>query len=391
MRVGGRGAKGVFPQQLEEGSIEKCFTSSCIGVGKDMIISFMHARNATRKVQKKLRKREIVMKAIGEIEEEEAIMGVLEEQGEGKSVEQVISLIEKGNSEIEIGEEIHELLSCLVHGEVNNNTKYKTVDKKVRPMAVPLPLEARELLKRAQEEPRLRDSKNIGHVFTKETLEQITIGGDGLLTMVEQAAFKKMIQQYGKAFAFNIEEIGCVNPQEVTPMVVFTVPHVPWDLKPIPVPKALMPQLVELLKEKLKARILERSEAPYSNRWFTIRKKNGKLRFIQDMQPPNGVTIRNVGTGPIVDEFAEEFAGRAIYSIGDLYSGYDQFQLAEGSRDITTMRTPLGLLKMCTLPMGATNSVAHMQNAMNRILQSFILEKTRPFLDDIPIKGCATN
>jgi hypothetical protein len=44
---------------------------------------------------------------------------------------------------------------------------------------------------------------------------------------------------------------------------------------------------------------------------------------------------------------------------------------------------------MCTLPMEATNSMAHMQSAMNRILQTFIPEKTRPFLDDIPIKGCA--
>jgi len=119
-----------------------------------------------------------------------------------------------------------------------------------------------------------------------------------------------------------------------------------------------------------------------------VRKKNGKLRFIQDMQPPNRVTIRNVGTGPIVDEFAEEFSGRAIYSIGDLYSGYDQFQLAQDSRDVTAMRTPLGLLRMCTLPQGATNSVAHMQNAMNRVLQPFIPHKSRPFLDDIPIKGC---
>ncbi len=52
------------------------------------------------------------------------------------------------------------------------------------------------------------------------------------------------------------------------------------------------------------------------------------------------------------------------------------------------MRTPLGLMRMCTLSMGATNSVAHMQNAMNRVLQDFIPTKTRPFLDDILIKGC---
>jgi hypothetical protein len=106
------------------------------------------------------------------------------------------------------------------------------------------------------------------------------------------------------------------------------------------------------------------------------------------MQPVNAVTIRNAGIGPIVDEFAEAFAGRAIYSMGDLYSGYDQFQLAEGSRDMTTMRTPLGLVRMCTLPQGATNSVAHMMGGMNKVLRDFIPEKTMPFLDDVPIKGC---
>ena len=134
--------------------------------------------------------------------------------------------------------------------------------------------------------------------------------------------------------------------------------------------------------------ILEPSSAPYSNRWFTVPKKNGSLRFIQDLQPVNRVTIRNAGIGPTIDEFAEAFAGRSIYSVGDLYSGYDQFQLAVESRDITTMRTPLGLVRMCTLPQGGTNSVAHMVNAMNKVLRDCILDITMPFLDDILIKGC---
>ena len=68
------------------------------------------------------------------------------------------------------------------------------------------------------------------------------------------------------------------------------------------------------------------------------------------MQPPNKVTIKNKGSGSIVDEVTEVFAGHAIYSIRDLYSGYDQFQLAFESRDLTTMKTPLGLVQMCTLP-----------------------------------------
>ena len=78
--------------------------------------------------------------------------------------------------------------------------------------------------------------------------------------------------------------------------------------------------------------ILEPSSAPYSNHWVTVPKKSGALCFIQDLQPINKVTIRNIGIGPVVDEFVEAFAGgRSIYSMGDLHSGYDQFQLAHES------------------------------------------------------------
>ena len=128
--------------------------------------------------------------------------------------------------------------------------------------------------------------------------------------------------------------------------------------------------------------------APNSNRWFTVPKKNGMLRFIQDPQPVNKVIIRNAGVGPTIDEFAEAFAGRSIYSVRDLYSGYDQFQLAVESRDITTMQTLTGLVRMCTLPQGGTNLVVHMVNTMNKMLGDCISDITMPFLDDIPIKEC---
>ncbi|KAL3681112.1 hypothetical protein R1sor_024068 [Riccia sorocarpa] len=150
----------------------------------------------------------------------------------------------------------------------------------------------------------------------------------------------------------------------------------------------MLPKVIELLKKKVRMGILEPSMALYSSRWFTVPKKSGALRFIQDLQPANNVTIRNLGKGPIVDEVADAFAGRAIYSIGDFYSGYDQFQLALESRDLTTIRTPLGLMRMCTLPQGATNSVAHMQNAMHKVLRDFVPEVNIPFVDDIPIMGC---
>jgi hypothetical protein len=78
--------------------------------------------------------------------------------------------------------------------------------------------------------------------------------------------FRDMLSRHGKAFASSPDEIGCVQPSMVVPMVIFTVPHVLWDLKPILVPKALLTKLVNLLKEKMQMGILEPSMAPYSNR-----------------------------------------------------------------------------------------------------------------------------
>jgi hypothetical protein len=38
----------------------------------------------------------------------------------------------------------------------------------------------------------------------------------------------------------------------VAPMIIFMVLHIPWDLKSIPVPRAELQKLIEVLKEKWK-------------------------------------------------------------------------------------------------------------------------------------------
>ena len=49
----------------------------------------------------------------------------------------------------------------------------------------------------------------------------------------EEDRFKRMLERHEKALAFSPAEIGCVDPTIVEPMVIFTVPHVSWSLKPI--------------------------------------------------------------------------------------------------------------------------------------------------------------
>ena len=67
-----------------------------------------------------------------------------------------------------------------------------------------------------------------------------------------------MLERHGKEYAFSPKEIGCVDPKIVEPMVTFTIDNVPWNLKPIPVPRAHIPKLSDLLKEKVAMGILDR-------------------------------------------------------------------------------------------------------------------------------------
>ena len=96
-----------------------------------------------------------------------------------------------------------------------------------------------------------------------------------------------MTSDRGERYEQRIWYIGCVDPTIIEPMVIFILPHVPWYLKPIPVPRAHIPKRMELLKQKVEMGILEPSSAPYSNRRFTMPKKNGVVNIFD-----NGVKIK---------------------------------------------------------------------------------------------------
>ena len=118
-------------------------------------------------------------------------------------------------------------------------------------------------------------------------------------------------------------------------------------------------------------------------------KKNGSFRIVHDLQPLNAVTVKDAGMPPNVEPYAENAAGRAIYTLGDLFTGFDHASVAEESRDLFTFQTPLGPHRLTCLPMGWTNSVAIFQGHVTFILQDEI-DTAPPYLDDVPILGPRT-
>jgi hypothetical protein len=76
-----------------------------------------------------------------------------------------------------------------------------------------------------------------------------------------------------------------------------------------------------------------------------VKKKSSKYRLINSATNINRVTIKNANLSFISDKFTKKFAGRAIGSYLDFFSGYDQLELDEKSRDFIIIITDLGLLR----------------------------------------------
>jgi len=136
--------------------------------------------------------------------------------------------------------------------------------------------------------------------------------------------------------------------------------------------------------------VLERCHGPYSSRYWFVPKKDGKLRFVQDLQQLNSVTVKDSGVPPDVEAFSEQFAGFPIYCCLDFLQGYDQIGLSIKSRDMTAVRIPgLGLFRLTRLPQGHTNSVAVFQRVIENAYEDFIPHNLANFVDDVILKPTA--
>lgn len=104
----------------------------------------------------------------------------------------------------------------------------------------------------------------------------------------------------------------------------------------------------------------------------------------------NQLTIRDANLFPSIDEFSEKFAGCAISSFIDFFLSYNQIELDKESRNLTGFITPLSFMKMTSLPQRATNSVMQFVRIILKVLNNYLRDQAKLFLDNIGIKGPKT-
>jgi len=276
-------------------------------------------------------------------------------------------------------------------------TAYKPVDRRVKPVSGTFPQDAlvrrsfphdplEGLVALSKNPPEFEPTKRI----SVERLKLININGDGFLWPEEEKLFAQVMVQNEKALAFEETDRGTLREDYFSPYVMPTVPHTAWEEKNIPIPPGIKDKVIELLKHKMDAGVYEHCQSAYRSKWFCVLKKSGKLRIVHDLQALNAVSIRDAGGPPILDDFVEPFSGRQCYTVFDLFWGFDARRVHPNSRDLTAFATPLGLLRLTSMPMGYTNSPAEFQKCMVFILRDEIPDPANIFIDDLPIKGPAS-
>ena len=275
--------------------------------------------------------------------------------------------------------------------------KYKKVAQKVRPIAAIIPEHLKP--KRQFPEDPLRNLPALPYHppdfipttrITAERMEELKIHNHEELWPEERKLLQHVIRINERSIAFDENERGTFRSDYFSDYIIPTAEHEPWIEKNIPLPQGRKNEIIQVLKEKIKAGVYESANSSYRSRWFSVAKKDKGIRLVHDLQKLNSVTIRDSAVPPIIEEFVEEYAGRSIYTVLDMYWGFHARMLDPSSRDLTAFQTPLGAYRLTSLPMGFANSPAEFQACMMFILQDEVPNKAGVFIDDVPIKGPAT-
>lgn len=230
-----------------------------------------------------------------------------------------------------------------------------------------------------------------GTRVTRKRLDSLALFKDGFLLPDEVRLAEHILRRREMSLAFDEQEKGRFSRDYFSDYKFPVTPHEPWQEKPIRIPPAMLPGVTKLFKQKVANGTYEPTQSSYCSKWFAIVKKTGEFRIVHDLQPLNKVTIRDAGIPPAVEEFVEGFAGRACYSLLDIFVGFDNRTLHPLSRDLTAFMGPDGrMYRLCVLPQGGANCVPEFQACMVHIMQDEIPIVVGVFVDDVGVKGPKT-
>ncbi len=130
----------------------------------------------------------------------------------------------------------------------------------------------------------------------------------------------------------------------------------------------------KFLKNELEKGYICESKLPYASSFFFVKKKDGKLRPIQDYRKINALMIRNQYPLPLIADLIRDLSNVHIYTKLDVQWGYNNVRIREGNEKKVAFKTRYGLFEPTVMYFGFTNLPATFQTMMNYIYRNVILK-----------------
>jgi hypothetical protein len=128
------------------------------------------------------------------------------------------------------------------------------------------------------------------------------------------------------------------------------------------------------LDEVLATGHIRQSKSPLRAPVFFIKKKDGKLRFVQDYRALNAITRKNQYLLPLIDDLIHRLKDTHYFTKLDVHWGYNNVHIHKGNEWKAAFHTNRGLFEPLVMYFGLTNSLATFQTMMNEIFQDLIIE-----------------
>ena len=149
--------------------------------------------------------------------------------------------------------------------------------------------------------------------------------------------------------------------------------------------------LEEFIKEHQRKGYIRPSKSPYAAPFFFIKKKDGKLRPVQDYRKINEWTIRNRYPLPLIPELIARVKDATRFTKFDVRWGYNNVRIKEGDEWKAAFITNKGLFEPRVMFFGLTKSPATFQTMMNALFEEELRDGWLTiYMDDILIHTSGT-
>jgi hypothetical protein len=146
------------------------------------------------------------------------------------------------------------------------------------------------------------------------------------------------------------------------------------DCKVYPMMPTEDESLLKFLKDMQERGYIRPSKSPYASSFFFIKKKDGKLRPVQDYCKLNQWTIPNQYPLPLIPELIAQVKDAEIFSKFDVRQGYNNVCIKKGDEHKAAFKTKYSLFEPLVMFFGLRNSPSTFQAMMDQEFHDIVEE-----------------